>query len=81
MCNGRGRSPDPKKAGCGGTAAGLFLVPVTCYWMTEIVPPAVKGWVGAAAPALATSCQIAPAWLVANARLPVEAGLVGIAVE
>jgi hypothetical protein len=62
--------------------AGLFpVVESNCdYWMGVTVAETVKGSVGAAAPAAATFCQIAPAWLLANARLPVEEGLVGIAV-
>ena len=48
--------------------------------MGVTVAETVKGSVGAAAPAAATFCQIAPAWPLANARLPVEAGLVGTAV-
>ena len=54
--------------------------PMICYWMTETLPPAVNGSVGAFAPPAPTSCQTAPAWLVANARLPVDVGLVGTAV-
>jgi hypothetical protein len=52
----------------------------TRYWMTETTLLGVNGSVGAFAPAAETSCQIAPAALVANARLPVDAGLVGTAV-
>lgn len=47
------------------------------YWMGATVADTVKGSVGAVAPWF---CQIAPAWLLANARLPVEAKLVGKAV-
>ena len=50
------------------------------YWMGITVAETVKGSVGAAAPAAATFCQIAPAWPLANARFPVEEGLVGVAV-
>jgi hypothetical protein len=48
--------------------------------MGVTVAETVNGSVGAAAPAAATFCQIAPAELLANARLPVDAGLVGRAV-
>ena len=68
--------PYGKKAGC--DVHSLPLVESKCdYWMGEDAPAATKGSGGAVA---ATFCQIAPAWLLANERSPVEAKLVGIAV-
>ena len=75
----RERTRTREKAGC-YTQPASPVVELRTYWMGVTVADTVKGSVGAAAPAAATFCQIAPAWLLANARLPVEAGLVGIAV-
>ena len=72
----RYEGPYVRKAGC--DVHSRPLVESKCdYWMGEMVPAATKGSGGAVA---ATFCQIAPAWLLANERLPVEAKLVGIAV-
>jgi len=50
------------------------------YWMGETVPAMANGSAGAAAPAAPTSCQMPSSALVANARLPLVAGLIGTAV-
>jgi hypothetical protein len=84
-CKGEARKTE--RAGClaaagpGGAVCRPALVDrPRRYWMTETTLLGVNGSVGAFAPAAETSCQIAPAALVANARLPVDAGLVGTAV-
>jgi hypothetical protein len=73
---GRKGKDGEKKGRLHSHAAGLSFQAIGYgYWMT--VSGAAKGCTGAAA---VTFCQTAPAALVANDLLPVDAKLVGIAV-
>ena len=81
-------APQEKKAGCGDTQPAFLYAgpsafafrlrrdgPVKLLLDDEIVPPEMNGYGGEQRLRQPRSAKSRRAWLVANARLPVEAGL------